>query len=109
VDEEHMTHIAAGFQAAVTEVLSYKIIQAAITKKTEHLTIVGGVAANSGLRKAVRQLAASKGLNVYLPQIKWCGDNAAMIASAGFHHLIAGKRGDLDDDVYSRVLLRKQS
>ena len=103
MDDACMTHVAAGFQAAVTEVLTHKIIHAAISEKTRHLAIVGGVAANMGLRKEVTRMAAAKGLVVPLPKIKWCGDNAAMIAAAGFHHLVAGERGNLDDDVYSRV------
>ncbi len=107
-DETHMTHIAAGFQAAVTEVLTHKVIHAALTQKTRHLAIVGGVAANAGLRHAVNQAAAKHNLTLHLPSIKWCGDNAAMIAAAGFHHLAAGELGQLDDDVYSRVLLPKK-
>lgn len=103
MDNTGMAHVSAGFQAAVTEVLTRKIVHAAITEKTRHLAIVGGVAANMGLRKEVTRTAKEKGLIVHLPKVKWCGDNAAMIAAAGFHHLVAGEHGDLEDDVYSRV------
>lgn len=107
MDDIHMAHIAAGFQAAVTDVLSHKIIHAALSRKTQHLAIVGGVAANNGLRRKVAREAARNGLALHLPEVKWCGDNAAMIAAAGFHHLAAGEKGALDDDVYSRVPLPK--
>jgi len=103
LDHTHMTQVAAGFQAAVTEVLAGKIVQAARVKQTRHLAIVGGVAANAGLRKETARLASVHGLSVHLPKIKWCGDNAAMIAAAGYHHLSAGESCGLDEDVYSRI------
>jgi N6-L-threonylcarbamoyladenine synthase len=63
---------------------------------------VGGVAANSRLRQRVREEADAAGLTVHIPPVSLCGDNAAMIAAAGYHHLEAGERGSLDDDVFSR-------
>lgn len=96
-------HIAAGFQAAVTEVLSYKLIQAARQRGCRHLAVVGGVAANRGLRQAVSRDAAKAGIAVYIPSVDLCGDNAAMIAAMGYHQLASGERGSLTDDVYSRV------
>ena len=95
--------IAAGFQEAVVEVLTYKIINAAVQMNCEHIAIVGGVAANSGLRDHVRQAAKQKGQKVHIPSIQLCGDNAAMIAAAGYHYLNAGMQVKLDDDVFSRT------
>ena len=46
--------------------------------------------------------AAKLNLSVYMPSVSLCGDNAAMIAAAGFHHLRRRQRGQWDDDVYSR-------
>lgn len=105
IDEARMADVAAGFQAAVTEVLAHKIIHAARSRNCRHLAVVGGVAANNGLRRIVSRMAAENQLTPHLPSPKWCGDNAAMIAVAGYHHLKAGERGHLDDDVFSRVPL----
>jgi N6-L-threonylcarbamoyladenine synthase len=95
--------IAAGFQAAVVEVLTYKLVRAARQRSCAHIAVVGGVAANRGLRESVRAAAAASGLKVHIPAIDLCGDNAAMIAAVGYHYLEAGVRTGLDADVYSRV------
>jgi N6-L-threonylcarbamoyladenine synthase len=97
--------IAAGFQEAVVEVLADKVIAAAIYKNCNRIALVGGVAANKRLREKVTVDARKKGISVYLPDHDLCGDNAAMIAAAGYHHLANGARSDFDDDVYSRQTL----
>lgn len=99
---EETKNIAAGFQEAVVTVLSYKIVQAALAKGCGHLSIVGGVAANSRLREKVTVDAAKKGIRAHLPSISLCGDNAAMIAAIGYHRLALGEKDSLDQDVYSR-------
>lgn len=96
-----MADIAAGFQAAVVEVLTYKLIHAAEIKGCERIAVVGGVAANSRLRNSVQRDARGRGLKVHIPSVELCGDNAAMVAAAGYHYLKAGIRSRLDDDVFS--------
>ena len=97
--------VAAGFQEAVVDVLTYKLMHAAREKGCGHVVVVGGVAANRRLRERVRLAGAEQGVAVHVPGIDLCGDNAAMIATAGYHYLQQGRRGKLDDDVYSRVPL----
>ncbi len=100
--EDELSDIVAGFQEAVVEVLSYKLINGALTKKCKNIAIVGGVAANSRLREKVRSEALKRGISVHIPEVKYCGDNAAMIAAAGYHYLKRGDKSGLCDDVYSR-------
>ena len=102
-DAGHVQDIAAGFQEAVVDVLSYKLLHAAQQKNCTHVAIVGGVAANTRLRTKIREEAVPKGLKVHIPALDLCGDNAAMIAAAGFHYLNQGKTSGLDSDVYSRA------
>lgn len=101
--QQEIPDIVAGFQESVVDVLSHKIIHAAVVKRCDHIALVGGVAANNRLRERVKQEAAHKGLAVHIPSIELCGDNAAMIAATGYHHLIAGTVSGLCDDVYSRA------
>ena len=99
---EQLVDLAAEFQAAVSEVLVAKLIAAASATKVNAVALVGGVAANQGLRAHLLKTAAEHGLNVFLPELSLCGDNAAMIAAAGYHQVVDGQRGTLIDDVYSR-------
>jgi N6-L-threonylcarbamoyladenine synthase len=99
---EQIPDIVAGFQEAVLEVLSYKVIRAAARKGCDRIALVGGVAANSRLRAKLRTDAGHKAIRVYIPSLNLCGDNAAMIAATGYHYFKAGMTADLQDDVFSR-------
>ncbi len=96
--------IAAGFQEAVADVLCHKLIHAAEVKQCRDIVFVGGVAANLRIREKISARAARAGLRLHVPPLEYCGDNAAMIAAAGFFRLAAsGRRAPfLDKDVYSR-------
>jgi len=74
--------IAASFQKKVTDILEEKTLKALERFNINRLTVVGGVAANSELRKVFSRLK-EKGIEVYLPAMEFTGDNAAMIAYAG--------------------------
>jgi N6-L-threonylcarbamoyladenine synthase len=87
-DIENMTDeikadIAASFQQAVIDVLTRKIKKAVEVSGRSDVIIAGGVAANKALRAAIKDLENSLGIRVFYPSLKYCGDNAAMIAFVG--------------------------
>ena len=79
--------LAASFQEAVVDVLSYKTFKAAGEHQLERIVVCGGVACNSGLRKRMQQLASSHGCEVFFPSAALCGDNAAMLGVAADFYL----------------------
>ena len=101
--ETMVPHIAAGFQAAVLDVLSFKLISAAKAKGCSRIAIAGGVSANRALAARMKIDAARRGMRLYLPPQEFCGDNAAMIAARGHRLIEQGKLCKLDDDVFSRT------
>lgn len=94
--------IAASFQEAVFDVLISKALRAAEAFGTPRIVVSGGVAANRRLRERFSEEAGRRGLEVYFPSPRYCTDNAAMIALAGYELLRAGRRDPLDLNALSR-------
>ena len=83
ITEEIKADIAASFQQAVIDVLTRKIKKAVEVSGRSDVIIAGGVAANKALRSAIKDLENLLGIRVFYPSLKYCGDNAAMIAFVG--------------------------
>jgi N6-L-threonylcarbamoyladenine synthase len=92
---KHKADIAASFQEAVVDVLVTKTVRAAEVTGVRHVTISGGVAANSRLRSQLRGEIEKRGGQLFYPSLKLCTDNAAMIAAAGFYNFEKHGPGEL--------------
>ncbi|MCF0126708.1 MAG: tRNA (adenosine(37)-N6)-threonylcarbamoyltransferase complex transferase subunit TsaD [Clostridia bacterium] len=87
--------LCASFQKNVTETLMENVEKAIEKTKIKTIALAGGVSANSYIRDEFFKLK-EKEIKVYMPDLKLCTDNAAMIASAGYYNFISGKRDELD-------------
>lgn len=88
--------IACSFQNRVVEILSKKTMKALKEYNVKNLIIAGGVSANSGIRSKFKELCEKEGINLTIPNIKYCTDNAAMIAVAGYYAYKRGISAGLD-------------
>ncbi len=93
-EEINQANLACSFQTSVIKVLVSKTIKAAKEYNVKQIVVAGGVAANQGLRKALADAVSSELENVKLtfPQMKYCTDNAAMIAVAGYFKYLLEKK-----------------
>ncbi len=94
--------ICASFQEAVVDVLVKKAVQAAQDHNIRQLVLGGGVAANPRLRECLDQRASSKSIKTFMPSPRFCTDNAAMIALAGYYRFKDLATTSFEMDVYSR-------
>jgi len=101
-DDASRRDLAASFQAAVVESLTSRAWLALSEAGCTRLVVCGGVAANGNLRQALMTGAQAEGIELFLPPLSLCTDNAAMVAALGYRRLMAGDRLSLSGDVFSR-------
>lgn len=87
--------LCASFQKTVTEILIENVKKAIQATGIKTVALAGGVSANSYIRKEFLNLEKNE-IKIYMPDLKLCTDNAAMIASAGYYNYIKGKRDELN-------------
>ena len=100
-DNYNRADLAASFQENVTNTLVKKITFAARETKNKKIVIAGGVSANKTLRKKLKEVTD---LEAYMPDLKYCTDNAAMIALAGLLNFQKGEISNLDLGPHSQSL-----
>lgn len=81
----------------------FKILKKRQLTKTSKIVIAGGVSANSKLRREAEKLCQKHKWQLYLPELKYCGDNAAMIGSQGYYEFISGVEADESLNAYATM------
>ena len=92
---------AASFGRAVSESLVPRVMAAARAKGYGQVAVAGGVAANRRIRADLQAACARSGDRLYLPELKYCGDNAAMIGCQGFYEYQAGHTAGMELNAYA--------
>ena len=103
LSQQEVADVAASFQEAVVDVLVKKAVAACEQLGCPRLAIGGGVAANRRLREKLARAAKKELIRLFLPEIRYCTDNAAMVAGVAFHLLRAGRTAPLDVDAVPQL------
>lgn len=104
-EELRQADLAASFQKVAVESVVSKTKKAIEDKNIKYLIVAGGVAANQILRSEIEKLAEEEGIEMSVPSMKYCTDNAAMIAAAGYYAYLDGRVADLTLNSTSSAVL----
>ena len=97
--------LAASFTAAVSDSLVPRTMLAAKALGYKKIAVAGGVAANSRIRADFKAAAEKAGCELFVPPLKLCGDNAAMIGCQGYYEFLAGNTAGSDLNAYANMEL----
>lgn len=100
-EETVIADLAASFQKGVVDCLISNCEKVITDKNFKKFVIAGGVSANSKLRAEAKKMCKRHGVKLYLPDLKYCGDNGAMIASQGYYEYLSGARADESLNAYA--------
>ena len=93
--------LCAGFSAAVSDTLVPRVVRAIEETGCKKIAVAGGVAANSRIRRDLLAAAEKLGAEVFMPPLKLCGDNAAMIGAQAYYEYLAGNVADMSLNAYA--------
>ncbi len=100
-EELDIPSLCAAFTAAVSDTLVPRVTMALEQTGCRKIAVAGGVAANSRIRGDILAAAQRLGAQVYLPPLKLCGDNAAMIGAQAYYEYLAGNTADMSLNAYA--------
>ena len=100
-EEINIPDLCASFSAAVSDTLVPRVELAIRQTGCKKIAIAGGVAANSRIRRDVLAAAEKLGAQVYMPPLKLCGDNGAMIGAQAYYEYLAGNVADMSLNAYA--------
>lgn len=100
-EDVDVNSLCAAFCAAVSDTLVPRVVQALKETGRNKLAVAGGVAANSRIRADIIDAAKNLDVQVYLPPLKLCGDNAAMIGAQAYYEYLTGNTAGMDLNAYA--------
>ena len=104
-EELDRSALAASFTKAVSDSLVPRTISAAKELGYKKVAVAGGVAANSRIRADFKRAAEENGFELFIPPLKLCGDNGAMIGAQGYYEYLAGHTAGSDLNAYATMEL----
>jgi len=93
--------LARDFAQAVSDALVPRVVEAARQAGRKTVVAAGGVAANSIIRGDLERACRENGLRLFMPPLKLCGDNGAMIGAQGYYEYLAGHTAEMDLNAYA--------
>ena len=96
IDEQTISDISLEFQNSIIDSLVDRTINLSKELNINKIAICGGVSANNAIKNALKQKCENNNIEFYYPENKYCTDNGAMIASAGYYEFINGKTSSLN-------------
>ena len=97
----NVADLGASFINAVTDCIVEKTEKAAMELGHKKIAVAGGVSANSVLRQKMNELCEKRGWELYIPELKFCGDNAAMVGAQGYYEALKQRFADSSLNAYA--------
>jgi N6-L-threonylcarbamoyladenine synthase len=100
---KHLPDICASAQYCIVNILLHKLKKASLQTGIKTICLAGGVSANKGLRNAMQEMAEKYQWKLFIPEMEYCTDNAAMIAVTGYYKFLAGYSSPLTVSASARA------
>jgi N6-L-threonylcarbamoyladenine synthase len=105
--EENKADLCASLQKTIIDVLMGKLIRASKETGINEITVAGGVSANSGLRNELIEQAGKRKWKIFIPELRFTTDNAAMIAITGYYKFLKGDFANHEMVPFARMVINE--